>query len=292
MKYFLLSFCICLGLSVFSQSKGLILLTGATFEELGLSFSDIRFEIDGQQWISNKLPLGKNVRITVFDPKGFFVQNGICRPAVSLLVKRQNGDTLGYTPNIFGNSRDSVDVSKLSKLVLNFGLKDRVAAGDPCRMEAVFYDRMGTNKLLLDMDFSLTEGDDLLQTSSAVYPYSASNGSCQVNSTLPLSEIIPKDTSINNELYQELILTGIPLTRKETEEFQQQLSFYKINFRQPTVLSIDPDKAVSFVLNRETGLYDIRVRIPKNQVSSPFYYWRLRLENENRKYVIDILNAF
>ncbi|MCE3295946.1 MAG: hypothetical protein K0R65_1660 [Crocinitomicaceae bacterium] len=287
MRHLLSGLCLAFAFYAFPQSKGIILMTGATFEELGLSFSDIRFEIDGQNWISNKLPMGKNVKITVFEPKGFFIENGYCQPGISILVKRLNGDTLGYSPNIF-NPYEQMEASRLSQLVLNFGLKDRVSAGESCLLEAVFFDARGTNKIILDLHFTLTESQDQLQTAST---YSFAESGCQAITTLPIDKIHSKDTLIGQENYREVLLEGVLLSKKEAESLSNSFTFYKTDFRKGTTLPVDPLKAISVLYHPESKLCNIRILVPKNLSTEAFYYWRLRLENEDKKQVIDLLNS-
>ncbi len=290
MKLLFISCCFAFAFQVFPQSKGLILLTGATFEELGLSFSDISFDIGNEYWISNKLPLGNNLRITVKEPKGFFIENGYCQPGVSILVKRENGDTLGYAPNIF-NPTDQIEASMLTKLVLSFALKDSVRPGDKCLMESVFYDAKGTNKLILNLAFSLSAENDSLQTDNFIYSISHFSG-YQVNSTIPVKSATSRDTLISKELYQEMLLEGVELAEKDIRQLQEQFYFYNADFQAGSYLSLNTEDAVTFSYNKKTKLYDIRVRLPKNPSTGKLFYWRLRLENEAEKQVIEILNAF
>ncbi|MCE3295947.1 MAG: hypothetical protein K0R65_1661 [Crocinitomicaceae bacterium] len=287
MKYHFLLLSFSITTYFTAQTKMLQPWTGAVYEKSGISCEEVEMEIEGQNWISNVLPIGKELEVKIKEPKGFVVENGVCFPGVSILVTKLNGDTLGYAPNIFPQE-DGLDVSTLRNLSFSFALAEKVNAGDQCRLDARFFDTKSSNYLRLKMDLVL-EAEDVKPVSDMSYSFSSSRG-YKVNSTVNLDDVGVKDTLVKQKSYTLVRLSGIAISWDDLNSLEETMLLYDPNFYPLDSRKILADVSISKKENPATKKYDLELFVPKNNDIGAAY-WTYRLENKSGQ-VIEIFNPF
>lgn len=283
---FILLFSCCSGLS--AQNKVLLPYSGAVCEKSGISCKEIDLELEDQTWISNILPIGKKLSVTIEDPTGFVIEQDQCFPGVSILVSRLNGDTLGYAPNIFSES-EGLDVSTLSNLSFSFSLEEDVKAGEQCRLDARFFDTKSSNYLRVKLDFKLGAEEEK-QISEMVYSYSSTN-SYRVSTTIDVSDVKVLDSLVKNKAYRVFRIKNTAISYEELLALQESMKLYAADF---TLLDPQNFPGESFISKREnpvTKKYDLELCVPKNNDIGAAY-WLFKLENTASQQVIEIFNPF
>ncbi|MGV3632159.1 MAG: hypothetical protein ACO1O6_13195 [Bacteroidota bacterium] len=286
----LLSF---LSLNSLQAQKSLLPWSGAVCEKSGISCKEVDMELEGQNWISNVLPIGKKLEVSIEDPTGFVIENGQCFPGVSILVTKLNGDTLGYAPNIFPEG-EGLEVSTLQNLSFSFSLEEDVKAGDLCKLDARFFDTKSSNFLQLKLDLILGTEDEK-PVSDMIYSYSSSKG-YRVNSTLEIADIKTRDTLIKNEKYEEFTLKGIHISKEELDQLNEKITIYSDSFSIIDPLKVKPEirieRKTNPVYSDERCDLVVYVFKHKNLPTPAGYQWNLKLENNTRQQIIEILNPF
>lgn len=272
-----------------AQNRGLLPYTGAIFEKSGISFEEIELDVEDQKWISNILPIGKELKINVKTPKGFMIQEELCYPGISIFISRANGDTIGYAPNIF-EGNEGLDASMLSNLSFTFSLKDSVKVNEKCKLEAKFFDTKSSNYLLIKLNFILGESH-ISQSSPFNYSFSSTQG-YKVNTNLEISEVKFKDTLINNELYQEFELNGIAISKEDLEQLKQKITLFSADFQSVDPLKLKPEIKIEKKTNPLEKKCDVIIYVFKNKTLTSGYQWDLKLENTKKQQIIEILNTF
>src|SRR5689334_22164038 len=84
----------------FSQTNGLLPLTGLRYFGEGLSAKSIDVKIDGAQLISNRIPLNMDIEILLTRPTGFKEANKIIYAGAELTLVSPKGDILSQIPNL------------------------------------------------------------------------------------------------------------------------------------------------------------------------------------------------
>lgn len=272
-----------------AQNRGLLPYSGAIFEKSGISFEEIELEVEDQTWISNILPIGKELKINVKEPKGFVIENELCYPGISIFIGRENGDTIGYAANIFEGS-EGLDASMLSNLSFTFSLKDSVKVGEKCKLEAMFFDTKSDKNLLVKLNFTLGEAD-IIQSSNFNYSFSSTQG-YKVNSNLEMSDVKVKDTLINNKLFQELKLNGISISKEDLEQLKTNINIFSSDFYTIEPSTFKPEITINKYSNSLTKKEEVVIYVLKNKDIPLGYQWHIKLENHQKQQIIEILNPF
>lgn len=288
MKTLLLVTSFSCGVYLSAQDKFLLPYSGAVCEKSGISCEEVDIELEEQTWISNVLPIGKKLSVSIKDPKGFVIEQEQCFPGVSILVTKLNGDTLGYAPNIFPED-EGLDVSTLSDLSFSFSLEEDVKSGDQCRLDARFFDTKSSNYLRLNLDFKLGSEEEK-QISALVYSYSSSIG-YRVNTTLDVSDVKASDSLIKNKPYRVFRIKNTAITYDELQALQENMRLYSSDFKLLDSRQVLAESFISKKENPVTKKYDIELCVPENNDLGAAY-WLFKLENMATQQILEIFNPF
>lgn len=268
--------------------KSLIPFCGGLYEKSGISCKEVELEVEGSSWISNVLPIGQTLEINVEEPAGFLVEDGLCYPGVGVLVKRANGDTLGYAPNIFSEN-EGLEVSTLRNLSFSFSLQDSLRPGDQCRLETRFFDTRSRHYLLVELDFVMG-AENSKQTTNMQYTYSSNKG-YEINSTVEISDITQKDSLIGNEFFRVIQIEGIKLGEEEFGRLNEKFQAYTADFSRVDASGLRPKMRVVKSCDNASQKCTVSICIPKNHGISAAS-WKLRLENNEAGQILEISNTF
>ena len=171
MKYsiiiLLLSICSELNAQYFG---GIFPLTGASYKREGIWGKEVEFELDGQTWISNRLPIDKKFEIKLVEPTGLRTDKaGSYKPGIELIILNNSNDTLGYAENMLENVADTWDEFMLKNLSISLTFNSQSKPGDSLTIVTRFFDFNSSNKLTIQLPIVITAPSEELMVSSTLW---------------------------------------------------------------------------------------------------------------------------
>ncbi|MES2588376.1 MAG: hypothetical protein V4622_05295 [Bacteroidota bacterium] len=290
----------------FSQEKGVRLFTGASYFQSGIGFEDIEFELNEDTWTSNRLPINTDFEIKLIKPRGFVVTDGNCFPGVSILILKPNKDTLGYSPNIFGNNQEGMDYSMLSNLSLSLRFNEQAKVGDTLNLKTSFFDTKGKNETKIEMNVVIVDSKLPLENTKSVYSSSSTN-SYETKSTFEIGEVKLKNDTIQTAFYKTLALERMDLDIKSLKAGHEYIRLFDQNKNEITnkdiieSLQIEIKKSEEFSVvepiegvDRESiTKSNLKIFIPAStKNTSKKYYLYYRWESLDKSKVFEIMNPF
>ena len=111
-----------------AQKKGMLPLTGIQFYNDGLWSNAIAVKINGEQIYGNRIPVNKEIEISLQQPTGFIAdkkKNVFIGAEFSLVSSK--GEVLRNIPNLlFQNETKGFTAKELKQVVLKFGIAEGV----------------------------------------------------------------------------------------------------------------------------------------------------------------------
>lgn len=98
-------------------------------------------------------------------------ESGEIFPGISILFKKQNGDTLGYAANIFGEDFAGMEPEYTNNLSVTLGFNRQVNPGDTVWTKIIFFDTKSSRQLQLDGTIVIQEDDAPLDQTDNTYRY-------------------------------------------------------------------------------------------------------------------------
>lgn len=132
---------VLISLKTFAQTATYLMpFQGFKVVENGLTCDGIKALINDEQWISNHVSLNKTAKIKVMKPRGFVLNSdSTALFGVSALLLSSKGDTLLYSPDIFGGMTEGYNIDMISYLSVKYELTN-LQVGDEVMMKAIYFD--------------------------------------------------------------------------------------------------------------------------------------------------------
>lgn len=295
-KQFLTVSCILLSQAGMAQTKGILPLNGIRYSSEGIWAKNIAVKIDGQQLVSNRVPLTKEIAISVAQPTGFTENAKIIYAGAELSVLSARGEVLMKNPNIFlKNEATGFDTRTVKELVVKFGIMpEMLRGGNNCTVAVRFYDIKGKGQLRLDFPVAITRPGEALQLTKAAMPLNTNDPSFTAMACgLTTKGVkVSADTSIYvapKMAYAVLDIPGISGPRPEdvlngTETFW----VYDANMNEVKVKDILL-KEVRWAMEGSTVDYSLKIPYRLKTVTDKGYTVRFRWESDDRKKLIDVV---
>lgn len=146
---------------------------GMKLTKSGINYRNLDVKLDGETWVSNRLPRNKKFLFKINKPIGFTLVDGKAFPGISILFTTTKHDTLGFSKNMLGDNLEGLEAEYLSNLSVNLSFNSSVQPGDTILGKIVFFDQKSPNFIQLDGSFLITEDDAPLDQSWSTYAYSS-----------------------------------------------------------------------------------------------------------------------
>ncbi|HRO76349.1 MAG TPA: hypothetical protein PLP27_09405 [Crocinitomicaceae bacterium] len=146
---------------------------GMKLTKNGISYRNFDVNLDGETWVSNRLPRNKKFLLKINKPKGFKLVDGKAFPGISILFTTTKHDTLGYSKNMLGDNSEGIEAEYLSNLSVNLEFNSSVQPGDTILGKIIFFDQKSPSFIQLDGSFVITEDNAPLDQSWSTYAYSS-----------------------------------------------------------------------------------------------------------------------
>lgn len=289
------SFCQSEGFDLIDQMIGrnihYLPFVSGKYEENGIKFSEIEISLEGYVWVSNKLPINKTFEVIMNEPTGFVVENGICYPGISLIIKNSKNDTLANVPNVYEDKTDGFDLESLKSLTMSLGFNEQSKVGDTLLLEIVFFDTKSDKKTKIDFSTIIVDSKLPLNNPSSSYSFKSYTG-YKVSSSMDIPNVKNEYTSINNEEYEILTLKEINIEEKNLSKMKTSLTVYdnQINIIDPNKISVSLN--VEKEMNLEKGTCNLIFTSKRKKQTDIERFWMFRLENLETNEVIEVFNKF
>jgi hypothetical protein len=267
---------------------GIFPLTGATYNREGIWGKDVEFDLDGQTWISNRLPIDKKFEIKLVEPTGLRTDKaGNYKPGIELLILSNTKDTLGYAENMLENVADTWDEFMLKNLSISLTFNSQSKPGDSLIIVARFFDFNSSNKLTIQLPVVIVAPSEELMVSSTLYSANSYKGFDAASSCFPLSGLM---TVIEDTLNTKSFKIKVPevenlnkqsfLSGKHVLKIYDKLGNFMEEVREP-VLNIEANLV-------KTDLSVLNIQFPLES-KTDYKNLILRYSWENKLEVLDII---
>lgn len=280
----------------FSQSNGILPLTGLRFFNEGISAKSIDVRIDGSQLISNRIPLNKDVEILLTRPFGFVEANKIIYAGAELTLLSPQGEVLSQVPNLLARNESSGFITgDLSALSIKFGItSEMIRANMNGTVVIRLYDLKGKKtQMRMEMPVAVARKDEPLQVSKLTKTITTKEGAIAVVNGLKAKKLqVAVDTSIS--VAPKMAYTSLDISAIEGSSisgiFQGKESFwvYDDNLKEVKITDILL-KQVKGAMENNNVDYTLKIPYrPKNNAAK-LYTVRFRWESPDKKQLIDVV---
>lgn len=281
----------------FAQNNGILPLTGLRYFKEGVLAKHIEVRIDGAQLLSNRVPLNKEIEITLQQPSGFAAANNKTFFAgAELIVLSPKGEILSSEPNILLQNQSTgfaaKDLAAFSiKFSINAALMKTNINGT---VKIRLYDLKSKNQLRIEMPVVFAKPGEQLQVSKIAKPIKSADGvTGMINGLKAKSMLVKVDTTI--KVSPKMAYTSMDISNIEgssiAEIFQGKENFWvydsELNEIKITDILL---KQVKGAMENNNVDYTLKIpfRLKSGQAVKP-YTVRFRWEGPDKKQVIDVV---
>ncbi len=279
-----------------AQNKGVIPFTGLKFFCEGIGTTTIDVKIDGNQLLSNRIPLDRELEIVMYHPTGFVAdQNKNIFAGAEVIVLSPKGEILLNDPNVLlKNNAKSFNAVDLKKLSIKFGIGANLMKGNFSGLLKIrLYDTKSKNQIRMEVPVTFAKTGEKLQVSKTVRSIKSGNGVNAFISGLKARDMVIKvDTSI--KVAPRMAYTSMDISRIEGSSlsgiFQGKENFWvfdnDLNELKITDILLKQVKGAM-----ENNTIDYTLKIPYRLKNNPakLYTVRFRWESQDKSQVIDVV---
>jgi len=280
----------------FAQKNGVLPLTGMKFFNEGIAANSIDIKIDGAQLLSNRLPLNKEIEISLQQPNGFTKDNSQTMFAgAEVIILSPRGEVLLNNPNTFLTSYSKgFHVKDLNALSIKFGIGTDLMKGNLGGVIKVrLYDLKGKNQLRLEIPVSFARPGELLQVSKTAKTIKANTGVNGIINGLQAKDMqVNVDTTI--KVAPKMAYTSMDISNIEgsslSEIFSGKETFwvYDSDLNEVKITDILLKKVKGAMENNTVNCtLKIPYRLKTN--NNKLYTVRYRWESPDKRQVIDVV---
>ncbi len=186
-----------------AQKKGMLPLTGIQFYNEGIWSNTIAVKINGEQIYGNRIPLNREIEITLQQPAGFVAdkKKNVFIGAEYTLVSSK-GEVLRTIPNLlFQNETKGFTAKELKEISLKFGIAEGVIQpNSKATVKIRLFDLKGKKQLRLDYPISISYPKEMIYLTKAVQTLKAPVGSMFMTTEVKAKNIaFSVDTAVKTD---------------------------------------------------------------------------------------------
>ena len=288
--------CMLLANVSMAQKNGILPLTGMKFFNEGIAANEIDIKIDGAELLSNRIPLNKEIEISLQQPIGFTADNAKKMFAgAEIIVLSPRGEVLLNNPNVFLTSYSNGFYAKdLNTFSIKFGIGTDLMKGNFGGILKVrLYDLKGKNQLRLEIPVSFARPGEPLQVSKTTKSIKSNAGVNGVINGLQAKDLLVNvDTTI--KVAPKMAYTSMDISNIEgsslSEIFSGKETFwvYDSDLNEVKITDILLKKVKGAMENNSVNCtLKIPYRLKTN--FSKVYTVRYRWEGADKSQVIDVV---
>ncbi len=186
-----------------AQKKGMMPLTGMQFYNEGIWSNNIAVKINGETLYGNRIPLSREIEITLQQPTGFVAdkkKNVFIGAEYTLLSAK--GEVLRTIPNLlFQNEAKGFTAKELKEISLKFGIAEGVIQPNSKAMVKIrVYDLKGKKQLRLNYPVSISYPKETVYLTKTVQTLKSPLGSAFMTTEVKAKSIVfSVDTAVKSD---------------------------------------------------------------------------------------------
>lgn len=186
-----------------AQKKGMFPLTGMQFYNEGIWSNSIAVKMNGEQIYGNRIPLSREIEITLQQPTGFVAdkKKNVFIGAEYTLVSSK-GEVLRTIPNLlFQNETKGFSAKELKEVSLKFGIAEGVIQPNSKAVVKIrVFDLKGKKQLRLDYPVSISYPKEMIYLTKAVQSFKSPPGSMFMTTEVKAKNIVfSVDTAVKTD---------------------------------------------------------------------------------------------
>ena len=186
-----------------AQKKGMMPLTGMQFYNEGIWSNNIAVKINGETLYGNRIPLSREIEITLQQPTGFVAdkkKNVFIGAEYTLLSAK--GEVLRTIPNLlFQNEAKGFTAKELKEISLKFGIAEGVIQPNSKAMVKIrVFDLKGKKQLRLNYPVSISYPKETVYLTKTVQTLKSPLGSAFMTTEVKAKSIVfSVDTAVKSD---------------------------------------------------------------------------------------------
>ncbi len=282
-----------------AQNMGILPLSGIRYFNEGIWAKSIEVKIDGDRLLNNRLPLNKEIEISLVQPTGFTADKktrAVFAGAEYTLVSAK-GDVIIKNPNLFLlNEAKGFAVKDFKTLSMKFGINEAlVKYNSTCTIKIRVYDLKGKNQLRLEFPVNTIRYGETVRLTKVVNVKpvkSPANANCIIAGLSARNMVFAIDTTMKENrkmAYASLDILKI-VGSSLGDMFQGKESFWVYD------LNLNEIKITDILLKQVAGALensniDYTLKIPFRLKTAPpkGYIVRFRWESADKTQVIEVV---
>jgi hypothetical protein len=285
---------------IHAQKNGIMPLTGMKFYNEGITAKSMDIKIDGNLLISNRIPLNKEIEISIDQPTGFKADNfKTMFAAAEVIVLSPTGQTLMNNPNVLlKHYSNGFYADELSKFSIKFGIGTELMKGNISGIIKIkLYDMKGKGQLRLEIPVTFAKPGEIVQVSKTAKPIKSADGEKRgmIMGLKARSLQIDLDTTI--KVAPKMAYTSLVVSKVEGSSIagifggKEKFWVYDSDLNELKITDILLKKVQGAM---ENDMVDYTLKIPyrlKASKSDKVYFVRFRWESPDKSQLIDVVVA-
>jgi hypothetical protein len=282
---------------VMAQKNGILPLHGIKYFREGVWAKKIEVLVNDKTLLSNAVPHNIDFDVKLVEPTGFVADAaGKFYPGIKVLLLNSKKDTLGFSPNIFGNKPTPFEKMRFKSLSATLGYTQKAKEGDTVYQYITFFDTRSKNELKLEFPITISFKPDSLLTTEYTSTASGTRGyNAAATNGIQLKKIEAylDSTYFPQSLYYNLRsaqMLGITLDEAKAGKFTTWL--YDENMNE--IQQAKQAQQYFALLKNGSDEINVFVQIALNPTdkNNKKYTARYRWESKDGKKLIDVVNKF
>ena len=168
--------------AIHAQKNGILPLTGMKFYNEGITAKSMDIKIDGIQLMSNRIPLNKEIEISIQQPAGFKADNyKTMFAAAEVIVLSPTGQMLLNNPNVLiKHYSNGFYADELNTFSIKFGIGTDLMKGNIAGLIKIrLYDMKGKGQMRLEIPVTFAKPGESVQVSKTSKTIKSADGDGQ-----------------------------------------------------------------------------------------------------------------
>ncbi|MEO6540176.1 MAG: hypothetical protein ABIN74_04255 [Ferruginibacter sp.] len=285
---------------IHAQKNGIMPLTGLKFYNEGIIAKSIDIKIDGSLLVSNRIPLNKEIEISIEQPTGFKADNfKTMFAAAEVIVLSPTGQTLLNNPNVLlKHYSNGFYADELKTFNIKFGIGTDLMKGNIAgTIKIRLYDMKGKAQMRLEIPVTFAKPGEAVQVSKTAKPLKSADGN-KLGMIMGLKAKgvqVELDTTI--KVSPKMAYTSLVVSKVEGSSIagifggKEKFWVYDSDLNELKITDILLKKVQGAM---ETDMVDYTLKIPyrlKAGKSDKTYFVRFRWESPDKSQLIDVVVA-
>lgn len=281
---------------IHAQKNGILPLTGMKFFSEGITSKALEVKIDGTPLMSNRIPLNREIEISIQQPEGFTVNvNKTMFASAEVMVLSPRGEILLKDPNaLLKNYPNGFTAKDLNNFSIKFGIGTELMKGNFNGVLKIrLYDMAGKGQMRLEMPVTFARPGEPLQVSKTINAIKSAGGvNGKINGLTSNGMLVNIDTTIKvspKMAYTSMNISNI-VGSSISGIFSGKENFwvYDSDLNEVKITDILL-KQVKGALEDDIIDYTLKIpyRLKTNKLKS--YFVRFRWESTDKKQLIDVV---